>query len=673
MKKILQDLKILLYLIVWPVCVIVLWVLMLGWRLFIILCVLLLLYCLWLYIKHKNVNSTLEEWKHICTDTEVDVDPMMAILSFGPDGVPGDYFDYVQREGRKYEFLKKHYNYELNASISIYEQKIEQRSYPMSLLPSISDLIEFTFAKNAKTKKKGLAELIAYYHLDKAFGNRVFANAIVSIAGHKYEPDFAYINKEKNIFIDIEIDEPYTASKKPTHYLDSLGKSVDYERDSLFQKAGWYVFRFSEEQFYKQPNRCVKKIHNLLKIIGGQLKNISETRTVVRTIRWSLPEKEDINSYVESNNRQRYFGFNPFRITIVGLIKLLPHYIPIMFRSIWRKNLRKELIQHTFGYVWNKKSIQKKYRTKYQKWDTINISAEAISKHVKMFDKYLVSCINDSQIDLFDLAERVCMDFGNLLGRISFLRKNNVQINLDYFLSKIMLSPTIKSFVNEHLGQNRKRIEYDSEQGTIKINGICMKMLKVEGGTFNMGEGEKSQLVTVSDFYIGETQVTQALWYAVMGYNPSMFFHNPNNPVERVSWNKCDKFISRLNKITGKNFRLPTEAEWEYAARGGNKSLGYKYSGSNKLDEVAWGYSNDYFTTHPVKQKQPNELGIYDMSGNVWEWCSKFKDDSYVMSEYVLGGSAISFETECNPCCRGYAFGCNYDDNFIGFRLALSE
>ena len=126
--------------------------------------------------------------------------------------------------------------------------------------------------------------------------------------------------------------------------------------------------------------------------------------------------------------------------------------------------------------------------------------------------------------------------------------------------------------------------------------------------------------VTLSDYYIGETEVTQALWQAVMGKNPSSFKGN-SNPVESVSWDDCQEFIRKLNSLTGRTFRLPTEAEWEFAARGGNNSKGYKYSGSKNINGVAWYKNNSGSMTHAVKIKSPNELGIYDMTGNVWELC----------------------------------------------------
>lgn len=163
------------------------------------------------------------------------------------------------------------------------------------------------------------------------------------------------------------------------------------------------------------------------------------------------------------------------------------------------------------------------------------------------------------------------------------------------------------------------------------VNGVKFNMIAVEGGTFAMGDTATAHgaeadeapthKVTVDNFKIGETEVTQELWSAVMGSNPSGYQDNPLLPVESVSWHNCQEFIKKLNELTGEKFRLPTEAEWEYAARGGKMSKGYLYSGSDSIGIVAWYADNAQNRPQPVKQKQPNELGIYDMSGNIWEWC----------------------------------------------------
>ena len=227
-----------------------------------------------------------------------------------------------------------------------------------------------------------------------------------------------------------------------------------------------------------------------------------------------------------------------------------------------------------------------------------------------------------------------------------------------------------------------------------ELNKLINNMVYVSGGTFTMGgtseqgsdayDKEKpTHSVTLSSYYICKYEVTQALWRAVMGSNPS-YFKGDNLPVEQVSWNDCQTFINRLNSYTGRNFRLPTEAEWEFAARGGNYSRHYKYSGSNYLGDVAWYTDNSGSRTHPVGTKQANELGLYDMTGNVWEWCSDWYGSysSYSQSNptgpnsgsdrVLRGGSWSSYARSYRSSNRSYnAPGGSL--RIFGLRLVLSQ
>lgn len=208
---------------------------------------------------------------------------------------------------------------------------------------------------------------------------------------------------------------------------------------------------------------------------------------------------------------------------------------------------------------------------------------------------------------------------------------------------------------------------------TFNVGGVEFTMVYVEGGTFMMGSDDADansnekpiHQVTLSDYYIGETEVTQALWKAVMGSNPS-YSNGDNLPVDSVSWDDCQEFISKLNEITGENFSLPTEAQWEFAARGGNYSKGYKYSGSNDIDAVAWYGDNSGKKIHPVGTKQANELGIYDMSGNVWEWCSDWDGPySSVAVTDPAGPSSGSYRVN-----RGGSWGSDASSCRCAYRLS---
>jgi formylglycine-generating enzyme required for sulfatase activity len=244
----------------------------------------------------------------------------------------------------------------------------------------------------------------------------------------------------------------------------------------------------------------------------------------------------------------------------------------------------------------------------------------------------------------------------------------------------------------------------DDQVFTLTNNGktVTFRMKPVGAGSFEMGsnsggDDEKPvhRVTLTNDYYMGETEVTQELWEAVMGRKPS-YFKGDKLPVEQVSWNDCQTFIEKLNSLTagkrpaGRSFRLPTEAEWEYAARGGSKSKGYTYAGSNNIGDVAWYDENSYnkgsnspdYGTHPVGQKSPNELGLYDMSGNVWEWCADWYG-SYPSSSQTnptgassgscrvyRGGSWDYDAADCRSAYRGLYRPAS-SIYYLGLRLAL--
>lgn len=292
---------------------------------------------------------------------------------------------------------------------------------------------------------------------------------------------------------------------------------------------------------------------------------------------------------------------------------------------------------------------------------------------------------SDSKVFVDDVPQLVDED-----GFVSVLLKSgehNYQVEAEGYISKtgefVIADKTIEECVvlEKRIPVN---IATNDSNEVITVNGVSFSMIKVDGGTFMMGnEAYKNEKpvhqVTLSSYLIGETEVTQNLWQVVMGENPSKFKGN-NMPVERVSWEDCQLFIKELNRITGMKFRLPTEAEWEFAARGGTKSRGYKYSGSDNLNDVAWNNMNSSMV-HSVKTKKANELGLYDMSGNVLEWCydlfSKYRgtpqkdpsNNGKGDKRVARGDSVFTLANYCRVTCR-YPLTQSFKDFSLGFRLA---
>ncbi|TWX65891.1 formylglycine-generating enzyme family protein [Colwellia demingiae] len=270
------------------------------------------------------------------------------------------------------------------------------------------------------------------------------------------------------------------------------------------------------------------------------------------------------------------------------------------------------------------------------------------------------------------------------------------QITRPIFLTTLLILLSIGGALSQEIPtsevKNKRTLSLTSQKE------LLANMAWVEGGDFVMGNDSENarnrekpaHKVTLNGFYMGKTEVTSKLWEEVMGWNYS-YFTCDECAVNNISWKNVQEFIKRLNAATGKVFRLPSEAEWEYAAKGGNESRGYTYSGSNNIDDVAWYAGNSVHKNHPVAMKKPNELGLYDMTGNLWEFCM---DD---MSRTIyskaprynpLHAPNKDFNTTSMKAIRGsgYDFPANESEVYkrdgatsnvrmpdIGFRLALDK
>lgn len=358
--------------------------------------------------------------------------------------------------------------------------------------------------------------------------------------------------------------------------------------------------------------------------------------------------------------------------------------------------------------------------------------ASLISKQIKCYNQFV--CVGpyfhdiqkDRRINDFSQFVNGNITFSKFFGKGELTPGKNWTAQIVCFKISPKANIGRSQNVNSHINNNSEATRQLIKKEPVSLPNICIEyssdkilemceMIFVEGGTFWMGAHNQTvykgffrreripnnkipnydanadtdefpvHQVTLDSFYIGKFEVTQRLWKAIMGNNPSYFRKGDDYPIEKISWYDCQEFIQKLNNKTGKKFRLPTEAEWEYAARGGNYSRGYTYSGGDYIDKVAWYKGNSDETSHPVGQKQPNELGIYDMSGNLAEWCqdglgeydSKKQinpTDKYPnrWMRVVRGGNWNSDAKGCRVANRSGHTNDNADCVVIGFRLAMS-
>ena len=256
---------------------------------------------------------------------------------------------------------------------------------------------------------------------------------------------------------------------------------------------------------------------------------------------------------------------------------------------------------------------------------------------------------------------------------------------------EMVLDPPVRFMYNSD-SDTETSLHFDGKNATAIKKDIEPEIVPVIGGSFMMGskDGNRSEKpvhkVDISSFEMSIHPITQKQWKAVMGSNPSKNKDKDNCPVEWLTFKEVQEYLKKLNDLTGKNYRLPTEAEWEYAARGGALSKGYKYAGSNNLSTVAWNYENSGSATHPVGAKLPNELGLFDMTGNVYEWCNDWYDENYYAispssnplgpqsgeNRVIRGGAWINYPARYQVTDRDFNFP-NDRRTYLGFRVVLSN
>ncbi len=395
------------------------------------------------------------------------------------------------------------------------------------------------------------------------------------------------------------------------------------------------------------------KIHQCVQVIKDKLRKIydREEKQAIeeerRKIKYAEEEKE--RKEKEEARLRKWIEYN-------AALSVLQQTISSLKEK--RYELIRKIIDEGYEYDQTKEldsdvaDIKDKYDQILDSHKTLEEIRGSLETKIQLLEKQLA--VKDKEI------EKIRLEFSRQSGKVQPARES-------------MPAP-VKKFNLEH-----------PTTKTIICNGIHIEMVLVEGGSFNMGatpeqerdayEDERSIItMNIPSYYIAKYEVIQDLWISIMGRNPSINRKGGIYPVDNISYDEAYVFAMKLSDKTGYHFSIPTEAQWEFAARGGNKTMGYKYSGSDVLDEVAWYMRNANNKTHPVGLKRPNELGLYDMSGNVLEWCNDAINDRPTKdhsSRILRGGCFFHEARRCRVSAKNLGRSSNKSSNY-GLRLVMN-
>ena len=439
------------------------------------------------------------------------------------------------------------------------------------------------------------------------------------------------------------------------NYINGL-KQLD-QSELKVELENFYSMNYAVKQIYKGIDNQItallnaqqlneKIVANVLAMLNKHLENLSKLKFKLNKIK---PERL----------------CNELKTDILDQLEYIKEQMVLSEIDMVQENLN-ELLQDN----------EKKYENEQQMLERQKLAEESRKREAEEEDKWQLS---EKNATIKGYNEFILVYPNSKY--VALAKHRNVEIeNLEKLETE-----RLQCEEKERLQRKEKELKEKEESEKI-ITDLNMEMVFVECGTFNMGDkvsysAQPIHSVTLSNFYIGKYPVTQKQWMKVMGSNPSTY-KGKDNPVGNVSYFDCQKFVVRLNKLTGKKYRLPTEAEWEYAARGGKKSKGYEYAGSNNINEVAWFERNSSRSSHPVGEKVPNELGLYDMSGNVWEWCNDWYGNYESGVQTNPQGPALGIYRMFRGCSWGeIADNCRvsnrcpnepgFRDDGLGFRLGL--